>query len=155
MPWYFHSTILSLLFCCFAQAEKVVQHEQTVVLGVNAIQLDTSVESAMSGTQVTTSFFLHERVEIINAATMLKRDNDSYNQNDFRLRLWGVPAGSWHPGLALELGHLYQSEDWLHKPGGTTVAEKNVSGYLVGGDVFRENDNLKYSGFIGGLTCAS
>lgn len=183
-----------------AGQDEMVQHHTGIELNVNAFQLNSSVVDNIWGSQIRLNAFLQERIELLNSASFLFRDSETYFQNDLRIRMWGGSAGKWHPGFAAEIGHLWQTEDWLQEGvtenleathgflfGGTwyfplDVLEKgfvvakwayvlvpdhsNMTifncyvhwniwkkiGLHVGGDIYTRFDNLKYSGFVLGLS---
>ena len=114
-----------------AQKQAYLNHHTSVELNLNALQLNSSIVEDILGGQFRINYFLQERIELINNTTLLTRSGNQFFQNDLRLRFWGGGAGSWHPGFAVELGHLYQNEDWLYN--GSETSTKNQNGFLFGG----------------------
>ena len=112
-------------------ADSFVNHHQGLEINLNVFQLNTSIVDAITGEQLRINYFLHDRIEIINNTSSLLQNEKRIYQNDFRFRLWGTGAGSWYPGIALELGYLNQDEDWLYE--GSAERKKNVGGGLIGG----------------------
>ena len=108
-----------------------LNHHTNLEINFNAIQLNASIVDDIWGGQFRLNYFLHEQIELVNNTGILTRSAEQFFQNDLRLRLWGGGAGSWHPGFAVEFGHLYQNEDWLNEGSETSILDQH--GFLFGG----------------------
>jgi hypothetical protein len=101
----------------------------TTTIEANLVQLSTSDEPSLWGGQLRVTAQLHERIDLIESATVLPVAPEPLIQNDFRVRLWGGAAGHWHPAFAIELGYLFQNGDWLT----SDSPQGAVHGATVGG----------------------
>lgn len=87
---------------------------QKAEIGLSLSNLNSSNNiKSMSGIILDASYFVHQKIQLLNSTYLIERQEDRYTVNDFRLRLWGPEINSWHPGLAMEVGHLYSDKDWL------------------------------------------
>ena len=95
----------------------------------NGVQLSTSSQPSVWGAQLRAIVAVHERIDIVESATLLFLPLHTTVHNDLRVRFWGGPAGRWHPAYAVEVGYLLQSRDWL----ATTPGPDVVHGASIGG----------------------
>ena len=98
-------------------------------LETSAVQLSTSNRTSVWGGQLRVTVAVHERIDIVESATLLLLPVGTAVHNDLRLRFWGGPAGRWHPAYAAEVGYLVQSQDWLE----TAPEPGFVHGASIGG----------------------
>lgn len=125
--------IISTICLDIKVSAALTEHHKGFELGMNTVQIDNTLGQSINGTQLLGELFLHERIEILNTYMQINQDKEFLIiQNDLRLRLWGIEAEDWHPGLALEFGYFDQNRDWLNKSI-SAANENKKNGSLFGG----------------------